>query len=114
MAPAPRSPTDSPYFFSPAVTDRFDVVGFDPRGIAFSKNVKCFSVGTPRTTRSGQVINSAAFPYGAKQEKAFIKAYDKHAQGLFDDRQAAHRGRCRQRRWRGTWICSAVRWVTRS
>ena len=26
-------------------------------------------------------INSAAFPYGAKQEKAFIKAYDKHAKG---------------------------------
>ena len=67
-------------FFSPAVTDRFDVVGFDPRGVAFSKNVKCFS--SPR--KAAPVLNkiySAAFPYGAKEEKAFIKAYDKHAKG---------------------------------
>ena len=68
----------SPYIFSPAVTDRFDVVGFDPRGIAFSQNVKCF----PSARKNDPVLNtiySAAFPYGAKQEKAFIKAYGKHA-----------------------------------
>ena len=68
----------SPYILSPAVTDRFDVVGFDPRGIAFSQNVKCF----PSARQNDpvlSVINSAAFPYGAKQEKAFIKAYGKHA-----------------------------------
>ena len=67
-------------FLSPAVTDRFDVVGFDPRGVAFSKNVKCFS--SPRKAAPVlNTINSAAFPYGAKQEKAFNKAYDKHAKG---------------------------------
>jgi pimeloyl-ACP methyl ester carboxylesterase len=68
----------SPYVFSSAVTDRFDVVGFDPRGIAFSKNVKCF----PSPRKNDPVLDtiySAAFPYGAKQEKAFIKAYGKHA-----------------------------------
>ena len=62
------------------MTDRFDVVGFDPRGVAFSKNVKCFS--SPR--KAAPVLNtitSAAFPYGAKQEKAFANAYDKHAKG---------------------------------
>ncbi len=67
-------------FLSRAVTDRFDVVGFDPRGVAFSKNVKCFS--SPR--KAAPVLNtitSAAFPYGAKQEKAFAQAYDKHAKG---------------------------------
>jgi pimeloyl-ACP methyl ester carboxylesterase len=70
----------SPYFLSRAVTDRFDVVGFDPRGVAFSKNVKCFS--SPRNAAPVlNTINSAAFPYGAKQEKAFKKAYDKHAKG---------------------------------
>ena len=56
------------------------MVGFDPRGVAFSKNVKCFS--SPR--KAAPVLNtiySAAFPYGAKQEKAFAKAYDKHAKG---------------------------------
>ena len=67
-------------FLSPAVTDRFDVVGFDPRGVAFSKNVKCFS--SPRKAAPVlNTINSAAFPYGATQEKAFKKAYDKHAKG---------------------------------
>ncbi len=70
----------SPDFLSPAVTERFDVVGFDPRGVAFSKNVKCFS--SPRTgSPVSDKINSAAFPYGAAQEKAFKKAYDKHALG---------------------------------
>ena len=67
-------------FLSRSVTDRFDVVGFDPRGVAFSKNVKCFS--SPR--KAAPVLNtitSAAFPYGAKQEKAFAQAYDKHAKG---------------------------------
>ncbi|GAA3695186.1 alpha/beta hydrolase [Microlunatus aurantiacus] len=70
----------SPYFLSPAVTDRFDVVGFDPRGVAFSQNVKCFS--SPRTgSPVSDKISSVAFPYGAAQEKAFKKVYDKHAKG---------------------------------
>jgi pimeloyl-ACP methyl ester carboxylesterase len=65
-------------FLSPAVTDRFDVVGFDPRGVAFSQNVKCF----PSPRQNDPVLNtlySAAFPYGAKEEKAFIQAYTKQA-----------------------------------
>lgn len=65
-------------FLSEAVTDRFDVVGFDPRGVAYSKNVKCF----PSARQNDPVVDtlySAAFPYGAKEEKAFTKAYTKHA-----------------------------------
>jgi pimeloyl-ACP methyl ester carboxylesterase len=68
----------SPDFLSAAVTDRFDVVGFDPRGVAFSRNLKCFSSprkGSPVSDK----INSVAFPYGAAQEKAFINTYNKHA-----------------------------------
>ena len=65
-------------FLSSAVLDRFDVVGFDPRGVAFSDNVQCFS--SPRTAAPTlDKINSVAFPYGAKEEKALIKAYNKHA-----------------------------------
>jgi pimeloyl-ACP methyl ester carboxylesterase len=67
-------------FLSGAVTDRFDVVGFDPRGVAFSKNVKCFS-SARKEAPVLNTITSAAFPYGTKQEKAFVKAYDKHAKG---------------------------------
>jgi pimeloyl-ACP methyl ester carboxylesterase len=33
----------APGFFGPAVLDRFDVVGFDPRGTNFSDQVKCFT-----------------------------------------------------------------------
>ena len=32
---------DSPYFFSPQLRRRFDIVGFDPRGVARSSPVKC-------------------------------------------------------------------------
>ncbi|HYI59559.1 MAG TPA: alpha/beta hydrolase, partial [Microlunatus sp.] len=64
--------------FSSDVLERFDVVGFDPRGVAFSDNVKCSS-SVRKNTALLNTINSAAFPYGVKQEKAFIKAYDKHA-----------------------------------
>jgi pimeloyl-ACP methyl ester carboxylesterase len=67
-------------FLSRAVTDRFDVVGFDPRGVAFSKNVKCFS-SHRKAAPVLNTITSAAFPYGSKQEKAFLKAYDKQAKG---------------------------------
>jgi pimeloyl-ACP methyl ester carboxylesterase len=76
------SGTEMAYFaedyLSPALLERFDVVGFDPRGVAFSDNVQCF----PSVRQSDPVLDkiySVAFPYGTKQEKSLIKAYDKHA-----------------------------------
>lgn len=68
----------SPYFLSSKLTDRFDVVGFDPRGVAFSDNVQCFS-SVRKATPVLDTLNSVAFPYGAKEEAKLIKAYDKHA-----------------------------------
>lgn len=70
----------SGWFLSRSLTSRFDVVGFDPRGVAFSDNVKCF----PSPREGDPVhnsINAVAFPYGAKQEKAARKAWDKQAKG---------------------------------
>src|SRR3954467_361519 len=32
----------APYFLSPALLQRFDIVGVDPRGIASSTNIRCF------------------------------------------------------------------------
>ncbi|HEY5785967.1 MAG TPA: alpha/beta hydrolase [Microlunatus sp.] len=69
---------ESPFILSPEVTDRFDVVGFDPRGVAYSQNVQCFSNPGKNDTFLSTVLSSA-FPYGAKQEKAFIKAYGNQA-----------------------------------
>ena len=31
------------YIFSPDITDRYDVVGFDPRGVAMSEPISCFT-----------------------------------------------------------------------
>jgi pimeloyl-ACP methyl ester carboxylesterase len=63
--------SNAPKFLSKDVLDRFDIVGFDPRGIGFSDNVKCFkSVKEKTAAMTG--INAAFFPMGEKQETAFI------------------------------------------
>lgn len=65
-------------FLSPAVLKRFDVVGIDPRGVANSQNVKCFTSQRKNAPVLNK-INSVSFPYGAKEEKALRDAFDKHA-----------------------------------
>lgn len=65
-------------YLSPSVLKRFDVVGFDPRGVPSSQNVRCFSSQRKNAPVLNK-INSVAFPYGAAQEKSFRMAYAKHA-----------------------------------
>ena len=89
--PAPRSPTTRPDFFSPAVTDRFDVVGFDPRGVAFSRNVKCFSV-TAQDCPVPDKINSRRLPVRGGAGEGLHQGLRQARQGLRDDRKAADRG----------------------
>jgi pimeloyl-ACP methyl ester carboxylesterase len=67
----------APYFLSDALLDRFDVVGMDPRGIGFSDQVNCFG-DTGRQTPAMTTL-SMGFPWGAAQEKAFVKAAGKEA-----------------------------------
>ena len=62
----------APFFLSNAVLDRFDVVGMDPRGIGFSDQVDCFS-STAKQLPTMRTL-STGFPWGAKEEKSFIKA----------------------------------------
>lgn len=59
----------SPYILSPKLLDRFDIVGMDPRGIAFSDNVTCLS---PRTQDNALEGYRSVFPLGLAQEKAWI------------------------------------------
>ncbi len=60
----------SPFFLSPELLDRFDIVGMDPRGVAFSQNVTCLS---PRTQDDAlDAYRRTPFPLGAAQEKAWI------------------------------------------
>jgi pimeloyl-ACP methyl ester carboxylesterase len=61
---------DAPAFLSPGLLDRFDIVGFDPRGTNFSDQVKCFT-GNAQQTRALTGFNNA-FPVGRVEEKAAI------------------------------------------
>jgi pimeloyl-ACP methyl ester carboxylesterase len=59
----------SPFILSPKLLDRFDIVGMDPRGVAFSDNVTCLS---PRTQDDALDGYRTPFPLGAAQEKAWL------------------------------------------
>ncbi len=63
-------------YFSPKLLDRFDIVGMDPRGIAFSDNVRCSTAREQERILRGY---RSAFPLGSKQEKAWIAS--NHAEG---------------------------------
>ncbi|MCU7727956.1 alpha/beta hydrolase [Actinoplanes sp. KI2] len=60
------------YFLSPSLLDRFDIVGFDPRGVASSTNVKCFKTVKDQTV----VLNNmnVAFPWGKAEEQKYVGA----------------------------------------
>ncbi|WP_433466288.1 alpha/beta hydrolase [Spirillospora sp. CA-128828] len=62
----------APAFLGADVLDRFDIVGFDPRGIGFSSNVACFKSTRDQTLALAGM--DVAFPVGAKQEAAYIKS----------------------------------------
>ncbi|MGV8909444.1 MAG: alpha/beta fold hydrolase [Propionicimonas sp.] len=66
-------------FLSQSVLDRFDVVGFDPRGTNSSTRVRCFKA----TARQASALSgmSAAFPTTEPQEKGFVAAGKKLAIG---------------------------------
>ncbi|HSK33172.1 MAG TPA: alpha/beta hydrolase [Propionicimonas sp.] len=66
-------------FLSQSVLDRFDIIGFDPRGTNSSSKVRCFST----TGRQGAALAgmSAAFPSTGTEEKSFIAAGKKLASG---------------------------------
>ncbi|BCJ46257.1 peptidase [Actinoplanes ianthinogenes] len=63
---------NAPYFLSKTLLDRFDIVGFDPRGIANSDNVRCFK----SVKDQAAVLNkmNVAFPWGAAEEKKYVGA----------------------------------------
>jgi pimeloyl-ACP methyl ester carboxylesterase len=64
--------------FPQEITDRFDIVGLDPRGIAFSDNVQCFP--SPRQLEEALSGYQTFFPTTAAQEKAWL-ASDKKVGG---------------------------------
>ena len=68
----------APANFSAKLLNRFDVVGFDPRGVGFSTNVTCFADNAQLETVLN-TIGSTPFPDTTSENNAFIKAYNAHA-----------------------------------
>jgi pimeloyl-ACP methyl ester carboxylesterase len=60
----------APQFLGDDVLDHFDVVGFDPRGIGFSDNIKCFKSTKDQTQAMAGM--DTGFPYTKAEETAFI------------------------------------------
>ena len=58
------------FLFSPDVLARFDVVGFDPRGIYRSTQLRCFN----SPAEWGPYFTPFAFPSNAEEERAWIAA----------------------------------------
>ena len=58
------------FFLSPALLERFDVVGVDPRGTNFSSNVQCFrNLGEQATGLAGLNV---PFPVGDAETAAYV------------------------------------------
>jgi pimeloyl-ACP methyl ester carboxylesterase len=51
---------------------RFDVVGFDPRGVAASEPLQCFDT---EESRSAYFAASPVFPYQRRQERPYFEVY---------------------------------------
>lgn len=60
----------APYFASGEMLDRFDIVGFDPRGIAYSDQVRCFR--TLKEQASALAGMNVFFPYSKAEERDYI------------------------------------------
>jgi len=61
-------------FWSPKVRARFDIIGFDPRGVARSAPIRCFKSNPQENRFLGPV---PAFPVGRRQTVKFISSFEK-------------------------------------
>ncbi|BFU44811.1 alpha/beta hydrolase [Krasilnikovia sp. MM14-A1004] len=66
----------APYFLGEGVLDRFDIVGFDPRGVGFSDNVKCFR--SPREQSSALADLNVPFPFTRAETTAYVAAAEQY------------------------------------
>jgi pimeloyl-ACP methyl ester carboxylesterase len=62
--------------FPAAIRARFDIIGFDPRGVGASTPVRCFdSVAAQQAFLSPIHGKFGLFPVGAQEERAYRQAY---------------------------------------
>ena len=62
----------APYFLGPDLLARFDIVGFDPRGVNFSDNVRCWQ----NAGQQSEVLDALllAFPWTNAEESAAVRS----------------------------------------
>ena len=72
-------------FLAGNLDGRFDIVGFDPRGVAGSDPLHCFDSAAEFDEFFG---NQPVFPYQRRQERPFFEQYRKLGPECLDDRQA--------------------------
>jgi pimeloyl-ACP methyl ester carboxylesterase len=63
---------ESTYFLPPNLLERFDVVGFDPRGIGFSDQVRCFADRREQDLALGGF--DVQFPWTEREEQDMMKS----------------------------------------
>ena len=79
----------APYYLGDEMLDKFDVVGFDPRGIAYSDNIKCFKSTKDQTARVRRP--ERRLPVGQEAGGRVRQVGQGSRQGLLDHRQGARR-----------------------
>lgn len=62
----------APYIFSPRVLDRFDIVGFDPRGVGRSDPLLCFDSAAQSERLLGPL---PAFPVTHREERGYYRTF---------------------------------------
>jgi len=62
--------------FTPEVRRRFDIVGFDPRGIARSRPIECFDTAD----EAFEVLAPFPFPFTERQERRWVRGDRRYAQ----------------------------------
>lgn len=71
--PAIDMALSGPFYLGQEIVDRFDIVGFDPRGVLSSDQVHCFDSVEAQQRAAGPLLNDS-FPYGQEAEQRVIAA----------------------------------------
>lgn len=88
--------TLAPFLFSPEILARFDIVGFDPRGVFRSTQLQCFN----SSAEWGPAFTSFAFPSNPKEETIWkaadlylVNACDRRGGSIIDHMSTANAAR---------------------
>ncbi|GAB7037071.1 hypothetical protein JCM9533A_09180 [Catenuloplanes niger JCM 9533] len=69
--PGTRFALEAPGHLSAGLLERFDIVGFDPRGVGRSTQVRCF--GSVEEQAEAFAYQSVIFPFGAAEERSWVR-----------------------------------------